>query len=44
MIVMATMIVALVWLGLYPQPIFDTAGPGLINLQLVASERLPASR
>ena len=39
MIVMATMIVTLFWLGLYPQPVFDTAGPGLTNLQRVASER-----
>ena len=43
MIVMATMIVALVWLGCYPQPVFDTASSGLANLQRVASERLPAS-
>ena len=44
MIVMATMIAALVWLGLYPQPIFDTAGPSLTNLQHVASVRPPESR
>ncbi|MEO6783230.1 MAG: proton-conducting transporter membrane subunit, partial [Bradyrhizobium sp.] len=38
MIVMAAMIATLVWLGFYPQPVFDTAGPGLANLQRVASE------
>ena len=26
MFIMATMIVTLIWLGLYPQPVFDTAG------------------
>jgi NADH-quinone oxidoreductase subunit M len=41
MLVMATMIVALVWLGCYPQPVFDAASSGLANLQRVASERQP---
>jgi NADH-quinone oxidoreductase subunit M len=39
MLVLATMIVALVWLGCYPQPAFDTASSALANLQRVASER-----
>jgi NADH-quinone oxidoreductase subunit M len=43
MLVMATMIVALVWLGCYPQPVFDAASSGLGNLQRVTSEHLPAS-
>jgi NADH-quinone oxidoreductase subunit M len=43
-IVMATMIATLILLGFYPQPVFDTAGPGLTNLQRVASERPLASR
>ena len=30
---MATMIVGLLWLGLYPQPVFNTFGPALDNLQ-----------
>jgi NADH:ubiquinone oxidoreductase subunit 4 (subunit M) len=37
MIVMATMIVTLVWLGFYPQPVIDAASPGLTNLQRVTS-------
>jgi len=44
MIVMATMIVVLVGLGLYPQPVFDIAGPGLSNLQRIAAAHPPASR
>jgi len=32
MTVMATLIVALVWLGLYPQPVLDTARPALVAL------------
>jgi NADH-quinone oxidoreductase subunit M len=39
MLVMATMIVALIWLGCYPQPVFDAASSALANLQRVASER-----
>ena len=30
---MAAMIVGLLWLGLYPQPVFNTFGPALDNLQ-----------
>jgi NADH-quinone oxidoreductase subunit M len=33
--IMAVMIVALVYLGLYPQPILDTANPALSHLQRV---------
>ena len=29
LIIMATMIATLVWLGFYPQPVFDIAGPAL---------------
>ena len=32
-LMMATMIVGLLWLGLYPQPVFNTFGPALDNLQ-----------
>ena len=39
MLVMAMMIMALVWLGCYPQPVFDTANAALANLQHVVSER-----
>ena len=41
MIVMGTMIMTLVWLGCYPQPVFDTASAGIANLQRVASEHQP---
>lgn len=44
MIVMATMIATLVWLGFYPQPVFDTAGPSLSNLQHIRAERPLAGR
>ena len=44
MIIMATMITTLVWLGSYPQPVFDTASSGLANLQRVASEHLSVPR
>jgi len=44
MIVMATMITTLVWLGFYPQPVFDTAGPSLSNLQHMRAERPLAAR
>jgi len=44
MIVMAAMITTLVWLGLYPQPVFDIAGPSLANLQRAVSERSLAAR
>jgi NADH-quinone oxidoreductase subunit M len=30
---MGVMIVSLVWIGLYPQPVFDTARPAIENLQ-----------
>jgi NADH-quinone oxidoreductase subunit M len=44
MIVMATMIATLVWLGFYPQPVFDTAAPSLSNLQHIRAERPLAAR
>lgn len=44
MTVMAAMIATLVWLGFYPQPVFDTASPGLANLQHIRSERSLAAR
>ncbi len=33
MIIMAAMIIVIVWLGLYPQPVFNKAGQALGNLQ-----------
>lgn len=44
MIVMSAMIATLVWFGFYPQPVFDTASPGLDNLQRMRFERLQAAR
>jgi NADH-quinone oxidoreductase subunit M len=32
--VMAVLIAGIIWLGVYPQPVFDTAAPGLANLQV----------
>lgn len=43
MTVMAVMMATLVWLGIYPQPVFDTASPGLANLQYTLAAP-PASR
>jgi NADH-quinone oxidoreductase subunit M len=40
MIVMSVMIATLIWFGVYPQPVFDTASPGLDNLQRMRLERL----
>jgi len=40
-LMMATMIVALLWLGFYPQPVFNTFGPALNNLQHAA--QMPAA-
>ena len=37
LLIYASMVLALVWLGLYPQPILDTAGPALESLQQLAS-------
>ena len=37
MTVMAAMIATLVWLGVYPQPVLDTARPALDNIQQIAS-------
>jgi NADH-quinone oxidoreductase subunit M len=36
MAVMTALIAAILWLGLYPQPVLDTAAPGLVNLQTAA--------
>ena len=36
--VMIAMVIALVWLGLYPQPVLDLAAPVLERLQSVAAE------
>lgn len=44
MTVMAAMIATLVWLGFYPQPVLDTAGPGLGNVQQLASLPRHAAR
>lgn len=41
MTIMAVMLAALVWLGFNPQPVFDTARPGLDNLQRIASVTRP---
>ena len=35
-LMMATMIVGLLWLGLYPQPVFNTFGQAMNNLQRAA--------
>jgi len=36
-LIVAPMIVALLWLGLYPQPILDTFAPAMSNLQRQAN-------
>ena len=38
-LVIALMIVALLWLGLYPQPVLDTFQPALARLEQLASRR-----
>ncbi len=43
-LMMATMIVGLLWLGLYPQPVFNTFGRTLNNLQREAQMPTAASR
>jgi NADH-quinone oxidoreductase subunit M len=42
MAIMTALIVAIVWLGLYPQPILDAAGPALQSLQRSAVAALAA--
>jgi NADH-quinone oxidoreductase subunit M len=32
-VVIAVLMVAILWLGVYPQPLFDTAAPGLADLR-----------
>ncbi|HEY7297980.1 MAG TPA: NADH-quinone oxidoreductase subunit M [Xanthobacteraceae bacterium] len=44
MIVMSAMIATVIWLGFYPQPVFDTAGPGLDNVQRIRAELALAAR
>ena len=41
---MAVMIASLVWLGLYPQPVFDTAHPALSYLQHLVDQRRAMGR
>jgi NADH-quinone oxidoreductase subunit M len=41
-IAMGVMTVALLWLGLYPQPVLDRAGKSLDNIRLITGDR-PAS-
>jgi len=43
MLAMSGMIIALVWLGLYPQPVLDLAQPVLDSLQLLVAESVPAA-
>jgi NADH:ubiquinone oxidoreductase subunit 4 (subunit M) len=38
------MIATVIWLGFYPQPVFDTAGPGLDNVQRIRAELALAAR
>jgi NADH-quinone oxidoreductase subunit M len=39
--IMAAMIVIIAWLGLYPQPVLDTAEPALAGLQQFVIEPAP---
>src|SRR5678816_3448107 len=41
-LIVGPMIVALLWLGLYPQPILNTFGPAMHNLQTVSYTHLRA--
>jgi NADH-quinone oxidoreductase subunit M len=44
-VIMASMIMVLIWLGLYPQPVLDTAAPALQELTAAASDHMvPSSR
>jgi NADH-quinone oxidoreductase subunit M len=43
-LMMAAMIAALLWLGLYPQPVFNTFGPALDNLRREAHLPIAALR
>ena len=40
-IIMAALIVAIVWLGLYPQPVFNTAEPALASLRQLVTGVAP---
>jgi NADH-quinone oxidoreductase subunit M len=44
MTIMAAMIATLIWLGFYPQPVFDTFRPGLGNLHQAATKQAEAAR
>jgi hypothetical protein len=44
MAVMAALAVAIVWLGLAPQPVLNAAGPALESLRQAAELALAASR
>jgi NADH-quinone oxidoreductase subunit M len=44
MITMAVMMVGLIWLGLYPQPVLDLAQPVLNNLHSLVSSTLPVAQ
>jgi NADH-quinone oxidoreductase subunit M len=41
--IMAALCVAIVWLGVYPQPLFDTASAGIANLQHASSHLVDLS-
>jgi NADH:ubiquinone oxidoreductase subunit 4 (subunit M) len=41
---MAVMIATLIWLGFYPQPVFDAFRPGLDNLHQLATGQAEAAR
>ena len=41
---MTVMIIVIVWLGVYPQPVFDTVQPALLNLQSYVSNAQAPSR
>jgi NADH-quinone oxidoreductase subunit M len=43
-LMMGLMIVGLLWLGFYPQPVFNTSGPALDNLQREAQMPTAALR
>ncbi|MCI0356587.1 MAG: NADH-quinone oxidoreductase subunit M, partial [Acidobacteria bacterium] len=44
MTLMAAMIIAIVWLGLYPQPVLDTAEPALAGLRQFVTGTAPLAR
>lgn len=44
MAIMALLIASLVWLGLFPQPVLDTADPVLRGLQHLTEQRISVER